>query len=217
MAEYTIELHDAIDNFIPPETLFDFDYTLHDPLHKPVLEQLIINHYYYREIGFETIDRFKRYLSATLNEILPKYNIMYEQLETDLVMLSNNSTENIASASGTNSTINNGTTESESDGTAGNTNLALHTDTPQSAVDFTAPSANVTDMKKTTDAATNSSTASVTDSSTGSGTNTNEANSTLKGYTGITESELRAIYFDNIVIVDNMIIKDLNELFMKIY
>lgn len=200
MAEYTIELGTAIDNFIPPETLFDFTYPIFDPLHKTALEQLIINHYYYCEIGFETVDRFKHYLESMMNEIMPKYNIMYEQLGTDLVMLSNNSTENDVTASGSSDTSNAGTSE--------NTNYLLHSDSPQGAVDFVTP-ANVSDVNKNT--------GELTDSNTGNSSNSNIANSTLKGYTGITEAELRAIYFDNIVIVDNMIIKDLGELFMKIY
>lgn len=74
MSEFTTELRNIVNSGI---NIFDFDYTLHDPAYKPTLEKKIIKHYYYREIGFETVGRFIDRLDTKLNEILPKYNIEY--------------------------------------------------------------------------------------------------------------------------------------------
>lgn len=60
--------------------IFDFDYPLYEPQHKAELEDKIINHYYFYEIGCETVGRFKHNLKTLMNEIIPKYNLLYEQL-----------------------------------------------------------------------------------------------------------------------------------------
>lgn len=58
--------------------LFDFNYPIYDSAYKAVLETKIIKHYYTREIGSETYGLFKLRLDATLNEIMPYYNKLYE-------------------------------------------------------------------------------------------------------------------------------------------
>lgn len=45
------------------------------------LNQKILNHYKYREIGFETIGRFLDELEIALNEIMPYYNQLYKSLD----------------------------------------------------------------------------------------------------------------------------------------
>lgn len=61
--------------------IFDFNYPLFNPAYKPTLEYKILDHYYTREIGAETYSLWKHYLEMTMNEIMPKYNKLYE-LET---------------------------------------------------------------------------------------------------------------------------------------
>ena len=58
--------------------IFDFSYPLYDPAYKTALETKIINHYYLREIGAETVGQFKFMLARTMNEIMPYYNKLYE-------------------------------------------------------------------------------------------------------------------------------------------
>lgn len=74
MANYTIELR----------TLLDRGYHLnldHYPIfseeYRPVLNRKIINHFYFREIGQETPDRFNFMLARKLDEIMPYYNKLY--------------------------------------------------------------------------------------------------------------------------------------------
>ena len=51
----------------------------------PTREQLnekILNHYKYREIGFESVGRFIDELRITMNEIMPYYNELFKTIET---------------------------------------------------------------------------------------------------------------------------------------
>lgn len=59
------------DIFNPYWEIFDEDYRV-------TLETKIIRHFYFREIGFETVALWKFKLNATLAEIMPKYNKLYE-------------------------------------------------------------------------------------------------------------------------------------------
>lgn len=59
------------------EHIFDFQYPIYDPEYKPVLEDLILEHFYTREICAESWGLFKLYLSRKLREIMPYYNKLY--------------------------------------------------------------------------------------------------------------------------------------------
>jgi hypothetical protein len=65
-------LENDIDLGLDTYPLFDEDYRI-------VLNSNIINHYMYvPEIGFETVERFKFELNQKMQEIMPKYNQLYE-------------------------------------------------------------------------------------------------------------------------------------------
>ena len=75
MSKYTTELRYLIENN------FDIglkDYPIFDENYRESLNQKIINHYYFREIGMETAELFKRYLNNTMREIMPYYNQLYK-------------------------------------------------------------------------------------------------------------------------------------------
>ena len=75
MSTYTTELRYLIENN------FDIglkDYPIFDENYRESLNQKIINHYYFREIGMETAELFKRYLNNTMREIMPYYNQLYK-------------------------------------------------------------------------------------------------------------------------------------------
>lgn len=75
MSKYTTELRYIIENN------FDIglkNYPIFDENYRVLLNQKIINHYYFREIGMETAELFKRYLNTTMNEIMPYYNQLYK-------------------------------------------------------------------------------------------------------------------------------------------
>lgn len=73
MAKYTMELRDIVEAY--NVDIFDFDYefyTDNDAIRER-FEKMFIQTYYFHEIGFETIERFKLNLQATLNLNAPKY------------------------------------------------------------------------------------------------------------------------------------------------
>ena len=82
MSKYTAELRTIIDNNFD---IFDFEYT-RDPksiaiLSNENLQKGFIDHYYFREVGFETLERFKHKLKTQwleslgeLDKLLVAYN-----------------------------------------------------------------------------------------------------------------------------------------------
>lgn len=73
--------YDDIDNVLTDETVakvIDFDYPLFDELYRSVLNKKILEHYYTREIGFETVGLWKQKFRARMREIMPYYNKLYQ-------------------------------------------------------------------------------------------------------------------------------------------
>lgn len=56
-------------------------YPIFDEAYRPTLETMILKHYYMWEIGAETVGLFKLWLNERMNEIMPKYNLMYSALD----------------------------------------------------------------------------------------------------------------------------------------
>lgn len=52
-------------------------YPIFDAAYRSALNDKIIDHFYFREIGFETAAQFAWYMRRTMNEIMPKYNALY--------------------------------------------------------------------------------------------------------------------------------------------
>lgn len=75
MAEVTIELRKILEmeNF----NLFDFEYPMDDVNYKDYLENLIIDRFYFDEIGLETVDRWKHEFRTKMQTIMPYYNKLY--------------------------------------------------------------------------------------------------------------------------------------------
>lgn len=76
MAKYTLELRTIEES--KNVKVFDFEYDFYDKDLKEKFEKKFIDHYYFDEIGFETIARFKHRLRTKLNEIMPDYKQLYE-------------------------------------------------------------------------------------------------------------------------------------------
>lgn len=134
-------------------------YPIFDENYRETLETKILLHYYFREIGFETIGLFKYYLQLRMNEIMPYYNQLYETLKMEFnpfndvdVTKSNSGSKNETSnktdetsetsdstVKSTDVTTNNSVTvDSTSTSTTGSENISsntsgknLYSDTPQ--------------------------------------------------------------------------------------
>lgn len=75
MSKYTTQIRWLV------ESGWDFglkEYPIFDEAYRTPLNNKIIEHYYFREIGFETAALFNRFLNRTMNEIMPYYNQLYE-------------------------------------------------------------------------------------------------------------------------------------------
>lgn len=233
MSRYTIELRYLI------EGNYDLglkDYPIFDESYREQLNNKIIQHYYFREIGFETEALFKNRLNQKMNEIMPYYNQMYESSKLKIDPLSTIDLEEVFSRKS--KTTGEGT--SSTSGTGNNTNNFNSTDTTDYgkiskfsdiAQAQTTPneilndkyltSATVDDgQDKNTNTGTNTSqTESITN-----GTSTDERNLdedttlTRKGNNGTaSESELLNMYRETFLNIDMMIIDDLDELFLGIW
>ena len=109
MSKYTVTLRQII------QSGFDIglkDYPIYNEEHRETLNNMIINHYFMSEIGQETPELFKIYLNNTMNEIMPRYNLMYKALDEyyeQQSLLGNVDLTTTETISGTNNQTNSGT------------------------------------------------------------------------------------------------------------
>lgn len=233
MSRYTIELRYLI------EGNYDLglkDYPIFDESYREQLNNKIIQHYYFREIGFETEALFKNRLNQKMNEIMPYYNQMYESSKLKIDPLSTIDLEEVFSRKS--KTTGEGT--SSTSGTGNNTNNFNSTDTTDYgkiskfsdiAQAQTTPNEILNDKYLTSatvddgqDKNTNTGTNTSQTESTTSGTSTDKRNLdedttlTRKGNNGTaSESELLNMYRETFLNIDIMIIDDLDELFLGIW
>lgn len=86
MANYTIELKNL------PNKVFNFSYPFYceSPQAKREFEERFIGHYFFHEIGFETIDRFQHVLAERLRLRMPYYQQLYQtewqQTQKDMML-----------------------------------------------------------------------------------------------------------------------------------
>lgn len=94
MSRYTLELREIVES--NNVKLFDFDYNFFDENLKSDFEKLFIDYFYFREIGQETIARFKKELQTKLNLIHHYYKEYYKtvkQVEIEEFMVTKDATD----------------------------------------------------------------------------------------------------------------------------
>lgn len=110
MAKYSIELRHVVAD---RGNIFNFPYEFYDEKEREKFERDFIRHFYFREIGAETIDRFLLFLEDKMQTVFPYYNKMFEATKIEYNILDNyylkESTslkrENIGTSSGVSSTV----------------------------------------------------------------------------------------------------------------
>lgn len=120
MANYTVELRDIVEHGI---NIFDFPYDFYSEEKKRDFENKFIKHFYFREIGCETVERFKWYLEDKMNTVFPYYNellksatIKYDVLDNyKLTETYTRNVENVSKQHGISSTVGQALTEQESE------------------------------------------------------------------------------------------------------
>ena len=63
------------------DRIFDFDYPLSSHVNRDEFEILILKHFMMRRIGYDTMTAFKIALDVKLNEIMPRFNKMFDMLD----------------------------------------------------------------------------------------------------------------------------------------
>lgn len=214
MAKYTVTIKTLIDNN------FNFglnDYPIFDENYRQILNNKILKHYYFNEIGQETAEVFKFMLNQKMDEIMSYYNTLYSK---QLILLQNleNNVNLTESFNRTNETNTNTTSNSQSSNIGSNNSKNLYQDTPQgnikhSDIDNYNYATNMTLGK-------NEATNNINDTSTSDG-NANTTENYVKTIVGnngrLYGVEIFSAIKDNLVNIDLMVINELNDLFMQIF
>lgn len=212
MAKYSIELRALIETFGRDEVKSWFtDYQLEDYLTpeeiavinergtwtKEKLADLILDHYYICEIGFETPALFKHYANLAMREIMEeKAPLIYSAAIKYNPLVNVDFTETYTGTSAD-------TSNSSSNG------LNIDSDTPQGKIN----------KAKILAGDYASSTSGNENTSNSNSTNNQTYTKTTVGNSGVSATAQKMIeqYRENIIMINRDIIKDLSSLFMGIY
>lgn len=228
MAKYTIELRRVCELYTRAEVENWFkDYNIEDYLTPVQIEQItkfnvwskdrlakkIVDHYYMREIGFETPALFKHYAKVTMQEIMERQfpKIYSNFLEYDPLSNVDYTEEYTREIEGSSE----GTSNSNSTNTASGYNI--NNDTPQTRI-----------TKQNLDSGIYASQTNQSDTSSNieDETNAQSSSNTIERFTRheegdngviITNQRLVKEYREIIVAIDEEIINELSSLFMGIY
>jgi hypothetical protein len=186
------------------------DYPIHDEANRLVLNQLIIDEYYEREIGLETVPLFMRRLRLKMRQIMPYYNKLFatEDLLIGKELATFDLTTN-RNDSSTDTNANNAKGNSEVVSTSGARNV--NSDTPAVLLrgngDYATSAADATSTATST-------TTSEQDTS-GSTLSKLEALSHTSGFQGAASTLLNN-YRATLLNINMMIVPEVNELFMLV-
>ena len=224
MAKYTIELRKIIE-YEGRDTVENYfkDYCINNYLRPNEVESIlnaniwskdrlaskIVDHYFMREIGYETIGLFKHYAKVYMREIMERYlpliysnSINYDPLVN--VDYTETFTRNIT-----------GSGESESNSTNNASGLSVNSDTPQGQIS----KANILNGNYASNTGASETESSITDSTSNSNNTDENYTKKVKGNSGVSATAQKMIeqYRKNIIAIDEQIIKELDKLFMGLY
>ena len=219
-AVFTVELGSLVENG------FDLGldmYPIFDEEYRRALNAKIVEHYWFREIGLETPQLFKRFLNRRMNEIMPFYNQLYESALLEFDPMANNRMETTGESSGESEQTRDYERAEKAEGTTANSTgsdaRTLVSATPQMQLSGREDYAtNITDSRSETKAhGTTSTASSAKDSSTSGANSTERYVNVVSGLSGITGSQALQQFRDTFLNIDMMVVEDLNGLFMGIY
>lgn len=225
MAKYTIELRKIIENYYTRDEVENWfkDYCINNYLRPEEVEVIlkaniwskdrlasrIIDHYYMREIGYETIGLFKHYAKVYMQEIMERYlpliysnSIEYNPLVN--VDYKEEFTRNIT-----------GSGESESSSTNNASGLSVNSDTPQGEI----TKANILAGNYASNTGASETESTISDNSSTNNTTDETYTKSVKGNSGVSATAQKMIqqYRENIIAIDEQIIKELDKLFFGLY
>ena len=231
MSKYTFELRELFEpiKFSPPiftrsqvEGFFK-DYELSDYLtqeqidvinsagiwNKDKLARKIVDHYYMRESGLETIGLFKHYAKVTMQELMEEYlpliysaSIKYDPLvNVDYTESFNRKADNKGSSNSTSNNVSSG--------------LVVGSNTPQGQI----TKRGILDGNYASSTSANENEANIRDNTTTQGNTNEEYLKHVKGNSGVSATAQKMVlqYRENIIAIDRKIIEELDILFMGLY
>lgn len=234
MSRYTIELRSLV-NLYGRDTVEGWfkDYELSDYLtpeqidaitvdsvwSKDRLARDIVDKYFMREIGAETVGLFRHYAKTTMREIMEeKLQLLYTTAMKYNVLDANDYVEQLDRATTQNSTTENSASASSQTSTEGS-GLTVNSDTPQGQINKQAilggSYASSTGATETESSGSDSSSTSAEGSTDSEGTE--RYTRTIKGRNGKSGAEMIADYRKNILAINKDIINKLDILFMGIF
>ena len=239
MANYTMEIREMINNPVI-NGVFTFDYPFYNDNvdDKKEFEELFEKYFYFREIGFETPDRFKMKLESKLKLIMPYYRQLalteWNKVKTvELMMNSKNLTETTTHEQTLSGTSTNTDTSSStiSQTTNGDNNSSLSQTSKESRLENGVSSVSLSDgyltgVSESSQTTTDTNSSESTQSGTTEGQATTNTNQTItdtttftsKGDIGIQTPAYAIAEWRKVIInLNEQIIKECEDLFMKIY
>lgn len=224
MSKYTIELRKIVE-YEGRETVENYfkDYCLYNYLRPNEVESIlsanlwskdrlaskIVDHYFMREIGYETIGLFKHYAKVYMQEIMERYlpliyssSINYDPLVN--VDYTESFTRNIT-----------GSGESSSNSTNEASGLSVNSDTPQGQIN----KQNILNGEYASNTGASETESNITDNTTNSNNTDETYTKKVKGNSGVSATAQKMIeqYRQNIIAIDERIINELDKLFMGLY
>lgn len=183
--------------------IFDFEYQLSENINKAEFEEMILNHFLMRRLGYETYTSWHIAFENKIKEIMPMYNKIFDSF-TDWNLF--NSGEEITR---TTTTVGNDTTSSESSVESSTTADTRSSDTPQNQL------SDVRDGKYVSDYTYDQGTSNTSGTSE-STTSNNENVSERITRTPIDKINIYKQYMEELKSVYSMIYKDLDCLFYQL-
>ena len=214
-------------------------YPIYKEEHRKELNEKIIEHFYFREIGFPTYDMFVFKLNSKLIEIMPYYNQLYwsETIEhnplfnVDLTEEFSHEVKNESKGTGTtnSNTTNNSSYSNNQNSTSSNNELSVRNDTPNEEITeddiISNKYASETNYNKNSSSNNISNNGSQNFSSNDESQSSNKGESnTLETYTKKTKGSSAGLSFPHAIKqereiflnIDMMIIEELETLFLQI-
>ena len=231
MANFTMEIREMMSQpLVNGVFTFDYEFYSDNVQDKETFEKLFVSHFYFREIGFETPERFKVKLQSKLNLIMPYYRQLamtewHKVRSIEQMMESKNlteTTEHIQSIQGNSETQSNQSSSSNATQNATSTNESKASNLADGVSQSSLDDGYLTASGKTEQTDNTQTESSGTGSQTLTGNNeqqlTEKTTFTSNGDIGIQTPAYAIAEWRKIIInINQMIINECEDLFLKIY
>lgn len=200
-------------------TIFDFDYPLSDNVNKEEFEEMILNHFIMRRLGYETYTSWHIAFENKIKEIMPMYNKLFDSFDGWNIL---NDGEEITRTTTTVGQDNSNTSSNSNTITSSNVNVnttsdVRSSDTPQNQLSDVRDGTYVSNYSydQGTSNTSGGSSSNTNDSSNTSSNNNQNVNETIKR-TPLDKINIYKQYIEDLKSIYSMIYKDLDCLFYQL-